>query len=66
MRDAETVLSPFIYNAKQSYRYIREVTFLSRHGAPGVQEHYSPALEFNISEFRKSNNGDFNWFYNEK
>lgn len=66
MRDAETVLSPFIYNAKQNYRYIREVTFYPATARPAFRSIIRPRSEFNISEFRKSNNGDFNWFYNEK
>lgn len=66
MRDAETVLSPFIYNAKQNYRYIREITFYSATARPAFRSIIRPRSEFNISEFRKSNNGDFNWFYNEK
>ena len=66
MHDAETVLSPFIYNAKQNYRYIREVTFYSATARPAFRSIIRPRSEFNISEFRKSNNGDFNWFYNEK
>lgn len=66
MRDAETVLSPFIYNAKQNYRYIREITFYSATARPAFRSIILPRSEFNISEFRKSNNGDFNWFYNEK
>lgn len=60
------MLSPFIYNAKQSYRYIREVTFYSATARPAFRSIIRPRSEFNISEFRKSNNGDFNWFYNEK
>ena len=66
MHNAETVLSPFIYNAKQNYRYIREVTFYSATARPAFRSIIRPRSEFNTSEFRQSNNGDFNWFYNEK
>lgn len=59
MRDAETVLSPFIYNAKQNYRYIREITFYSATARPRSGALFARARSLTFLNFGKANNGDF-------
>lgn len=65
-RDTETVLSPYIYNAKTNHPYIREITFYYADERPAFRSLIRPISELNNTNFPKNDKSDYKWFYNGK